>query len=78
MTHDLHGEDRKYAEEVRKAVREHKMQAAAAQREAGGVAGGHSYGYGGAGGTAISGTAGVHEWCWLYCVRESKGFLLQL
>jgi translation initiation factor 2-alpha kinase 4 len=78
MTHDLHGDDRKYAEEVRKAVKEYKVQVAAANRETGGLGGSHSYGYSSVSTAGTTGAAGGTEWCWLYCVREAKGFLLQL
>ncbi|WWC92548.1 uncharacterized protein L201_007507 [Kwoniella dendrophila CBS 6074] len=56
--------DRRYAETVRDAVKE---------RKAGGVANGQ-VGLGGGSGS----DKGQGDWCWLFSVREAKGFLLQI
>ena len=77
LIQDLFGENRKYADLVRKAVVEHKTGAAAARGDTSGPGGlGGAYGNGAPG--YSGGVAGGGEWMWLYCVRESKGFLLQL
>lgn len=80
LTSEMHGESRKYADSVRQAVQAHKAAGGAAQKENGGPGLGHSHGHGhGAGsGSAAAGQGGGGGWLWLYCVREAKGFLLQL
>nr|XP_019050908.1 PEK/GCN2 protein kinase [Kwoniella bestiolae CBS 10118]OCF29838.1 PEK/GCN2 protein kinase [Kwoniella bestiolae CBS 10118] len=57
--------DRRYAETVRDAVKE---------RKSGGTVNG-TLGSGASGGGAEKGSS---AWCWLFSVREAKGFLLQI